>query len=163
MQCASTSTYPENLWSGGLLPAELGGRVCLFVCLVFCLSVTLRCQAQKVQTVRIRIELGGNGHKPRGQFQLSFSFSFSFQFQFYNKRRHILLQRQQTIEPFQFSFVLTLNISSKHYMGPTPVYGARAEKPLQNADFAMKQTNICRLTYILLLLGQNGGFSALAP
>ena len=27
-------------------------------------------------------------------------------------------------------------------MGPTPVYGARAEKPLQNADFAMKQTNI---------------------
>jgi len=31
-------------------------------------------------------------------------------------------------------------------MGPTPVYGARAEKPLQNADFAMKQTDICRLS-----------------
>jgi len=31
-------------------------------------------------------------------------------------------------------------------MGPTPAYGARAEKPLQNADFAMKQTNICRLS-----------------
>jgi len=31
-------------------------------------------------------------------------------------------------------------------MGPTPVYGARAEKPPQNADFAMKQTNICRLS-----------------
>jgi len=31
-------------------------------------------------------------------------------------------------------------------MGPTPVYGARAEKFLQNADFAMKQTNICRLS-----------------
>jgi len=31
-------------------------------------------------------------------------------------------------------------------MGPSPVYGARAEKPLQNADFAMKQTNICRLS-----------------
>jgi len=31
-------------------------------------------------------------------------------------------------------------------MGPIPVYGARAEKPLQNADFAMKQTNICRLS-----------------
>jgi len=30
-------------------------------------------------------------------------------------------------------------------MGPTPVYRARAEK-LQNADFAMKQTNICRLS-----------------
>jgi len=31
-------------------------------------------------------------------------------------------------------------------MGPTPVYEARAEKPLQNADFAMKQTNICSLS-----------------
>jgi len=26
------------------------------------------------------------------------------------------------------------------------VYGTRAEKPLQIADFAMKQTNICRLS-----------------
>jgi len=31
-------------------------------------------------------------------------------------------------------------------MGPTPVYGARAEKPPQNADFAVKQTKICRLS-----------------
>jgi len=31
-------------------------------------------------------------------------------------------------------------------MGPTPFYGATAEKPLQKADFAMKQTNICRLS-----------------
>ena len=31
-------------------------------------------------------------------------------------------------------------------MGPTPFYGARAEKPPQKADFAMKQTNICRLS-----------------
>ena len=30
-------------------------------------------------------------------------------------------------------------------MGPTPFYGARAEKT-QKADFAMKQTNICRLS-----------------
>jgi len=30
-------------------------------------------------------------------------------------------------------------------MGPTPFYGARAEKK-QKADFAMKQTNICRLS-----------------
>ena len=108
MQCASTSTYPENLGSGGLFAAELGGRVCLFFCLSVCLSVTLRCQAQKAQTVCIRIELGRNGHKPPGHFQFSFqfSFSFSFQFQFYSKRRHILLQRQQAIEPFQFSLIL---------------------------------------------------------
>ena len=31
-------------------------------------------------------------------------------------------------------------------MGPTPFYGARAEKKLPKADFAMKQTNICRLS-----------------
>jgi len=31
-------------------------------------------------------------------------------------------------------------------MGPTPFYGARAEKKTQKADFAMKQTNICRLS-----------------
>ena len=31
-------------------------------------------------------------------------------------------------------------------MGPTLVYGARAENPPKNADFAMKQTNICRLS-----------------
>ena len=32
-------------------------------------------------------------------------------------------------------------------MGPTPVYGARANHPpptQKNADFAMKQTNVCR-------------------
>jgi len=40
----------------------------------------------------------------------------------------------------------TLHISPKHYMGPTPFYGARAEKKTQKADFAMKQTNICRLS-----------------
>ena len=38
-------------------------------------------------------------------------------------------------------------------MGPTPVYGARAEKPLQNADFAMKQTNICRLSGDIITWG----------
>jgi len=46
MSGASTSTYryPENLGSGGQLPAEVRGRVCrFFVCLFFCLSVTLRC------------------------------------------------------------------------------------------------------------------------
>ena len=31
-------------------------------------------------------------------------------------------------------------------MGPTPCYGARAKKNPQKADFAMKQTNICRLS-----------------
>ena len=39
MSRASTSTYPENVGRGGQLPAELRGRVCLF--LFFCLSVFL--------------------------------------------------------------------------------------------------------------------------
>jgi len=39
----------------------------------------------------------------------------------------------------------TLHISSKHSMGPTPFYGARAEET-QKADFAMKQTNIHRVS-----------------
>jgi len=34
MSGASSSTYPENLGSGGLLPAELGGRVSLFLLFV---------------------------------------------------------------------------------------------------------------------------------
>jgi len=35
----------------------------------------------------------------------------------------------------------TPHISSKHYMGPTPFYGARAEKN-EKTDFAIKQTNM---------------------
>jgi len=41
MSCASISTYPENLGSVGLLPAELRGRVCLF-CLFVCPSRSCR-------------------------------------------------------------------------------------------------------------------------
>jgi len=41
MSGASTSTYPENLGSGGLIPAKLRGRVCLFCffCRFVCLFV----------------------------------------------------------------------------------------------------------------------------
>ena len=108
MQCASTSTYPENLGSGVYSPRSYGAE---FV--FFCLSVTLRCQAQKAQTVRIRIELGRNGHKSPGQFQ--------FSFQFYNKRRHILLQRQQAIEPFQ---LLLLSINQSVNQSSNQIYTA---------------------------------------
>ena len=36
-------------------------------------------------------------------------------------------------------------------MGPTPFYGARAEKT-QKANFAMKQTNICRLSGDIIII-----------
>jgi len=37
-------------------------------------------------------------------------------------------------------------------MGRTPFYGARAEKPPKKADFAMKQTNICRLSGDIIIV-----------
>ena len=150
MQCASTSTYPENLGSGGQLPAELRGRVFrFFVCMYVFLFVrhAIRCQAQKAQTVRISIEPGGNGHKPPGQFQFSFSFSFSFQF--YNKRRHILLQRQQAIEPFQLLLLLFI-ICSK--CPPSVEAHARCTVTLiiwhnfvKNADNWIKMCNLAQI------------------
>ena len=66
MYCASTSTYPENLGSGGLLPAELGGRVCLFV--FFVCPSRYNARHRKPRRCVLRIELGGNGHKHPGQF-----------------------------------------------------------------------------------------------
>jgi len=48
-------------------------------------------------------------------------------------------------------------------MGPTPFYGAGAEKPLQKADFDMKQTNICRLSGDITIkqsISQSSSFQA---
>jgi len=41
-------------------------------------------------------------------------------------------------------------------MGPTHFYGARAEKSPKKADFAMKQTNICRLSGDITTLTATG-------
>ena len=41
MSGASTSTYPKNLGSGGQLPAELRGRVCLFCFFLFVRHATM--------------------------------------------------------------------------------------------------------------------------
>ena len=55
-----------KIWGAGVYsPRRYRAKFLFFV--FFCLSVTLRCQAQKAWTVRIRIELGGNGHKHPGQ------------------------------------------------------------------------------------------------
>jgi len=37
-------------------------------------------------------------------------------------------------------------------MGLTHYYGARAEKKPKKADFAMKQTNICRLSGDIIII-----------
>jgi len=56
--------YTLKIWGGGLLPAELGGRVCVFffVCRFVCPS-----RYDAGHRKPIRIELGGKGHKPPGQ------------------------------------------------------------------------------------------------
>ena len=92
---ASTSTYHENLGSGGLLPAELRGRVCLFVCF---LSVTLllgQLYTATTATTRVNIDharhrkprrfvyalnLGGTGISPPDTFSLRSSFRFRSSF-----------------------------------------------------------------------------------
>ena len=40
-------------------------------------------------------------------------------------------------------------------MGPTPFYGARAKPPPPKVDFAMMQTNICRLSGDMCRLSGN--------
>jgi len=75
MSGASTSTYPENLGSGGLLPAELRGRVCLFVRLFF--SITLRCyRHRKPRRFVYALKLGGTDISPPDTFSFSSSFHF---------------------------------------------------------------------------------------
>ena len=44
-------------------------------------------------------------------------------------------------------------------MGPTPFYGAWAEKKPQKASFAMKQTNICRLSGDIKIKEWNKGIT----
>jgi len=61
MWCAFTSTYPENLGSGGLLPAELRGRVCLFVFL-FVRHATML--GRKPRRCVYALNLGGTGISP---------------------------------------------------------------------------------------------------
>ena len=66
MSGASTSPYPENLGSGGLLPAELRDRVCLF--LFFCLFVCpsrYDARHRKPRRCVYALNLGGTGISPR--------------------------------------------------------------------------------------------------
>ena len=79
MSGASTSTYPENLGNGGLLAAELRGRVSLFFffCMFVCPS---RYDARHRKPTRFvyALNLGVTGisppdKSPPGQFSFSFS------------------------------------------------------------------------------------------
>jgi len=82
MSGASTSTYPENLGSGGQLPAELRGRVCLFVFLV-CPSRYVARHRKPRRCVYV-LNLGGTGIKRPPD---SFSYRSNFRFRFHSRFR----------------------------------------------------------------------------
>ena len=75
MQCASISTYPENLGSGGLLPAELGGRVCLFVC-----PSRYDARHRKPRRFVYALNLGGTGISPPDSYSYRSNFRFRSSF-----------------------------------------------------------------------------------
>jgi len=76
MSGASTSTYPENLGSGGQLPAELRGRVRLFVFFV-CPSRYVDRHIQPRRFVYV-LNLGGTGIGPPDSFSYRSNFRFRF-------------------------------------------------------------------------------------
>ena len=74
MSGASSSTYPENLGSGGLLPSELGGRVCLF-----CPSRYVARHRKPRRCVYV-LNLGGTDIRPPGSFSYRSNFRFRSRF-----------------------------------------------------------------------------------
>jgi len=71
---ASSSTYPENLWSGGQLPAELRGRVCLFSSVFFVRHATLI--GTESPDGAYTYWTWGNGHKAPDSFSYRSNFRF---------------------------------------------------------------------------------------
>jgi len=79
MSGASTSTYPENLGSGGQLPAELRGRVCLFLFFFVCPSRYVARHRKPRRCVYV-LNLGGTGIGPPDNFSYRSNFRFRSSF-----------------------------------------------------------------------------------
>jgi len=77
MSRASTSTYPENLASGGQLPAELRGRVSLFCMFVRHAKMLWH---RKPRRCVYALHLGGTGISPQDSFSYRSNFRFRFSF-----------------------------------------------------------------------------------
>jgi len=79
MSGASSSTYPENLGSEGLLAAELRDRVCLFLfsCLFFCPS-RYDARHRKPSRCVYALNLGGTGISPPDSFSYRIVLVFVF-------------------------------------------------------------------------------------
>jgi len=78
MSGASTSTYPENLGSGGQLPAELRGRVCLF----FVCPSRYVARHRKPRRCVYVLNLGRPGIRPPDSFSYRSNFRFRSSFRF---------------------------------------------------------------------------------
>ena len=76
MSGASTSTYPENLGSGGKLPAELRGRVSLF----FVCPSRYDARHRKTRRFVYALILGGTGISPPDSFSYRSNFLFRSSF-----------------------------------------------------------------------------------
>ena len=76
MSGASTSTYPENLASGGQLLAELRGRVPLF-CLFVCPS-RYDARHRKPRRYVYALNSGGTGISPSDSFTCGYRSNFRF-------------------------------------------------------------------------------------
>jgi len=89
MSGVSTSTYPENLGSGGQLPAELRGQVCLFCFFVrffVCLS-RYDARHRKPRRCIYALNLGGTGISPPDSFSYRSNFRFRSSFRFHSRFR----------------------------------------------------------------------------
>ena len=78
------STYPENLVSGGQLPAELRGRVCLFCFFVrfFVCPSRYVARHRKPRRCIYVLNLGGTGIRPPDSFSYHSIFRFRSSFRF---------------------------------------------------------------------------------
>jgi len=81
MSGASTSTYPENLGSGGL-PAELRGRVCLFLSVCFFCPSRYDTGHRKPRQCVYVLNLGGTGIRPPDSFSYRSNFRLRSSFRF---------------------------------------------------------------------------------
>ena len=75
MSRASTSTYPENLASGGQLPAELRGRVSLFFVCMFVRHAKML-GIGSLDGAYMHCTWGGTGISPQDSFSYRSNFRF---------------------------------------------------------------------------------------
>ena len=134
MSGASTSTYPENLGSGRLLPAELGGRVCLFF---FVCPSRYDARHRKPRRCIYALNLGGTGISPPDSFSYRSNFRFRSSF-----RSHSSSSSTTTGDIFYCSGSRQLNHSSCVFV-----------KPKCYSDYHTATTRVVTRLFVIRYLG----------